>query len=437
MQRRHFLKTSLLTSGLAWMTRYGAATVAGTPDELRVGLVGAGRQGRILLSAAVAIPGIRIAAVCDIWPYAQNYAEKYLARYGMKAAVYSDYRRMLDGQTALDAVLIATPDFVHADQANAFLQSGTHVYCEPMLAHDLSAGRSILKIAKETGKLLQVGYQRRSNPVYRHVLSKLLDDAELVGEMTNVQTQWATPVQQPRGWPRRYEIPGADLRRHGYGSMTEFRNWVWYPKYSGGPYCNFVAPQLDVCRWFLGAAPTSVLATGDASFYPDLPGLDTVMAIYEIPAETTRKIMVGSSMLTNTSAGGERRFERFLGTEGSVQVSDNARWIEVCREADAPSWDAWLRKKYVVQPKKKALPVGSAMNEVRVSGEVEKYELPAIQQLPECQAHLANFFASVRGQQQLNCTGRDAWPSHVAAWRTLEAVKTRKTLALDAAAYRV
>lgn len=435
MQRRDFLKGSLFASGLSSMACHSSIAVAGQSDDLSVGLIGVGLQGRVLMSAVVAIPDIHVVAACDIWPSAQNYAAKYLARYGMKAAVYSDYRQMLEDQKQLDAVLVATPDFVHADQVNACLQSGAHVYCEPMLACDRDAGRSILQAVKRTGKLLQVGYQRRSNPAYQHVLSKLLKDAELVGRMTNVQIQWAAPVTQPRGWPPRYEMPVEELHKYGYRNMHEFRNWVWFPQYSSGPYCNFMAPQLDVCRWFLDVAPANVMASGDAHFYPDLPSLDTVVAVYEVPAESATVIRISSTLLTNTSAGGERRFERFLGTEGSVQVSDNPHWIQICREANAPTWDAWLRRKYLIQPKKSS-PPGTELAEVRVSGEVDRYELPVIEQKPACQSHLENFFAAVRGREQLNCSGFDAWPSHVAAWRALEAIAARKTLSLDAAAYR-
>ena len=103
-------------------------------------LIGGGYQGRILLNAAMAIGGVRFRAVCDIWKYAQNYGQNFLQRYEQEVQVYEDFREMLDKERELDAVLIATPDFAHATQVNACLEAGLHVYCEPMLAHNLRGG---------------------------------------------------------------------------------------------------------------------------------------------------------------------------------------------------------------------------------------------------------------------------------------------------------
>ena len=178
----------------------------------------------------VNIGGVRVRAVCDIWKYSQNYGQKFLARHGQEVQVYEDYREMLDKEQELDAVLVATPDFAHAAQTNACLEAGLHVYCEPMLAHNLPAARSMVETMRRTGKLLQVGYQRRSNPRYRHVLEKLLAEARLPGRLTAVQTQWAQEAADLRGWPKRFTMPDDVLHRYGYDDMSQFRNWIWYPQ---------------------------------------------------------------------------------------------------------------------------------------------------------------------------------------------------------------
>ncbi|MHB8955924.1 MAG: Gfo/Idh/MocA family protein, partial [Pirellulaceae bacterium] len=259
MQRRKFLQTGAMAASSFLVPHvHGAPSPESpgpAPEELQVALIGAGYQGRILLNAIVNLGGVRVRALCDIWKYSQNYGQKFLERHAQEVQVYEDYREMLDKERDLDAVLIATPDFVHATQTNACLEAGFHVYCEPMLAHNLPAARSMIETMRRTGKLLQVGYQRRSNPRYRHVLEKLITEARLPGRITAGQMQWAQEAADLRGWPKRFTIPDDVLHRFDYDDMRQFRNWIWYPKYCGGPYCAFASQQLDVCQWFLNASP--------------------------------------------------------------------------------------------------------------------------------------------------------------------------------------
>ena len=126
---------------------------------------------------------------------------------------------MLDREKALQAVLVATPEFVHAEQSNACLKAGLHVYCEKMMAISLDAARSMVRTAHQTGKLLQLGYQRHSNPRYRHVDLMLLRKAKLAGRLTHVSGQWNQPVKDDVGWPRKFAMRPEDLKRYGYADM--------------------------------------------------------------------------------------------------------------------------------------------------------------------------------------------------------------------------
>ena len=90
------------------------AAAAGV-QELNVALLGAGAQGQVLMEAMLRIPGLRFRAVCDIWTeYNQRRAADTLKRFKHEPNGYEDYREMLDKEKQLDAVIIATPDFWHA-----------------------------------------------------------------------------------------------------------------------------------------------------------------------------------------------------------------------------------------------------------------------------------------------------------------------------------
>ena len=171
-------------------------------------LLGAGAQGQVLLDAMLRIPGLRFRAVCDIWTeYNQKRAVNTLQKYKFEVNGYEDYREMLDKEKDLDAVVIATPDFWHAPHTVDCLKAGKHVYCEKEMSNTLEGARSMVLAARETGKLLQIGHQRRSHPRYLHCHEKLLEEARLLGRIVTVNGQWNRAVSPDLGWPERYAIP--------------------------------------------------------------------------------------------------------------------------------------------------------------------------------------------------------------------------------------
>jgi len=90
-----------------------------------VAVIGCGAQGRVLIESILRIPSVRVAAICDIWSYSRQYTGNYLKKYGHAANVYEDFRELLAAEKDLDAAVVATPDWVHAEQANACLRPGS------------------------------------------------------------------------------------------------------------------------------------------------------------------------------------------------------------------------------------------------------------------------------------------------------------------------
>jgi predicted dehydrogenase len=414
------------------------AHAAATGDALNVALIGAGVQGRSLMQAALLIPRVRFTAVCDVWKYSRNAARNYLSTYKQEAADYADYRELLQKEKNLHAAIVATPDFVHAEQANACLKAGLGVYCEKPMATRLDDARSMVRTARDTGKLLAIGYQRRSNPRYRHVEETLLKKAKLAGRLTHVSGLWNQPVRDDIGWPRKFAMRDDDLKTYGYANMHELRNWRAYRKFSGGRFADFGAQQVDAVSWFLGGTSKSVLAGGGIDFYKTHEWPDAVMAILEYEtAEGTVRALV--SVQTTTSGGGEMTFEHFMGTEGSIKISENPKWSGVFREPHARSWDDWVRQGFLASkegaaPKK---PVTSEEEHVRETGVVVPYELPVVLAKPLHQPHLENFFDAVRGKAGLACPAEEAFLTEVVVHKVNEAVDARKMLLLAAADFRV
>ncbi|HPD14111.1 MAG TPA: Gfo/Idh/MocA family oxidoreductase [Planctomycetota bacterium] len=443
MKRREFLEAGAAGAGLVLLGAHAAESGKAPSDALHVALVGAGDQGRVLINSTLPIPGVRFQAICDAWPYRRQGTKYYLSVYKHKANDYADYREMLDKEKGLDAVLVATPDDVHAEQAVACLKAGLHVYCECPMANTVESARAMARAARETGRLLQIGYQRRSNPRYIHALDKLLREAKLPGRLTHLNAQWCQPVADDLGWPKAAAMGDAELKPFGYASMHELRNWRHFRKHSAGLFAGLLGHALDVANWFLGAPPKSILAAGGTDFYKGREWPDNVMAVmdYETPDGVIR---AAYQVLTTTTAGGVAAFEQFMGTEGSLRISEFPRWTKLFHEAHAPDWDKWARLNYVVKeplpaPEKKEIEEGKPEDpnvvKSRETGLVLSYDLPVVLDKLPHQPHLENFLDAVRGKAKLTCPAEAAFPATVAALKVNEAIEAKRLVVLSPADY--
>jgi predicted dehydrogenase len=426
-----------------------AASIGRGADSLNVALVGCGEEGRVLLSATLKIPNIRFRAVCDIWPYNLGYGKRLLEKFGHDPKAFEDYREMLSATPDLDAVIVATPDFVHAEHTNAALKAGKHVYCEKLMSNTVDGARSMVRTARESGRLLQIGHQRRSNPRYIYARDRIVRGAKLLGRVTNATAQWNRAVTEDLGFPAKQAIPEAVLHKYGYANMHEFRNWRWFKKYSGGVISDLGAHQIDVFNWMLDSNPVSVLAGGGRDYYPNHEWYDNVFVIYEYPTPTGI-VRTAYHVLTTTSAGGGY-FEYFMGDEGALKMSENPKYTKLYREARAPDWDQWVAKGLITRPgsgegapppvkpweKPRAhLPMMSKSDsvvDVRETAELSAWDMPVTLDEAIHQPHLENFFDSIRGKATLNCPGEVALATAATILRVNEAVEARKMLTYEPA----
>ncbi|MCH8805963.1 MAG: Gfo/Idh/MocA family oxidoreductase [Planctomycetes bacterium] len=212
--RRDFVLTTatagggLMMGGSAWGQDAQTAPLVKRGDELALAIIGVGSQGGNLLNKCLKIPGVRFVAVCDIWPYWLSRYRKLLERYDQDVNTYVDYREMLEQERNIDAVIVATPDWVHAEQAVSCLEAGKHVYCEKEMSNTLEGARQMVKAARRTGKLLQIGHQRRSNPRYGHAI-KLIEKDKILGRITHCYGQWNRAQLLERRWPQKHELATA------------------------------------------------------------------------------------------------------------------------------------------------------------------------------------------------------------------------------------
>ena len=430
--RRSFLGLSAGALALASTPRLFAQTVNPSEKPLRVALVGYGAQGRVLAESLLKISDIKLVALCDIWDYARTYGERSFKSVGVDVTGYSDLDEMLAKEKGLDAAIIATPDVFHAPHTNACLKAGLHVYCEKMMSNTLEGARSMVQTMKETGRLLQIGHQRRSNPRYIFTRDRLIGEAKLPGRITAAQAQWNRAVTKDLGWPKKSDISAEKLAHYGYPDMATFRNWRWYKKFGGGPLSDLGAHQIDIFSWFFGRLPSTVIASGGVDFYTGHDWFDNAMVIYEFPQPEGGVARAFYQVQTTTSSGGGY-WEQFMGAEGTVRISENPTQTKIYREAAAPSWEDWVRKNYLRADAAPAAaaPAADAKVDARETAALATYALPVTLNKAIHQYHLENFFQAIRGKAKLTCPADEAFRSEYPIHLAIQAVEKRQLITIE------
>ena len=437
--RREFLKTSALASGGILMAPSIMKAQSSPNGKINLAILGYGKEGEVLTHSMLQIenPPFRIVAVCDIWKNSVAKCRSALRKVNPDLRWYFDYEEMLAQEADLDAVIIATPDFWHARHTNACLKAGLHVYCEKMMARTPDEARSMVKTARETGKLLQIGHQRRSNPRYLHAYHNLLNKAQLLGRYTTANAQWNRSTKPFRTVNPRIHVDQSILEKNGFKNMEQFLNWRWFRDLSGGPISDLGSHQIDIFNWFFDALPKSVMASGGHDYYKDREWYDNVMAIfeYDTPHGPARAFY---QTLATTGAGGGY-FEYFMGDEGALRMSENPAFTKMYREAreeTLSSWNEWAKKGYIRKEEAAARKVVTKVD-VRESAPPDTYEIPIVLDKFPHTPHLENFFAAINGKAKLNSDGEHTFKSEMAIFRVNEAVEAQTTLKFTEADFAI
>ncbi len=162
LDRRTWLGTSLAAGLTASMRSvHGGAADSAT---LRVGLIGSGWYGKVDVLRLIQVAPVEVVSICDVDRKMLDGAAEIIAsrqKSGKKPRTYSDYRKML-AEKDLEIVLIGTPDHWHALPMIAAVEAGADVYVQKPISVDVREGQAMLQAARRTGRVVQVGTQRRS-----------------------------------------------------------------------------------------------------------------------------------------------------------------------------------------------------------------------------------------------------------------------------------
>lgn len=338
--RRDFLKTAAGVATASALPALGAPAILATPNPGEVvnfGFIGTGTQGCDLLRQLATIPAGRCVATCDIYP---PNLKKGVETIGSNPQTYEDYHQLLERKD-IDAVMIATPLYLHARMIIEALNAGRHVFVEKSMFFKEEEAEPIRQAAAaRPGQVLQTGLQRRSSILYRVAMDMIRKGA--LGKVMFVRAQW----HRNSDWRR--PVPDPKLER--------LINWRMYRDYSGGLMAELASHQIDVANWAFGAEPISVMGTGGIDYWKDGREVcDNVETIFEYPEG--RK-MVFSSILYN----GHHRFnEQIMGDGGTliITIGEGMYYRESAAKATkgAAKEDWWAGATVTEQAEQKGIPI--------------------------------------------------------------------------------
>jgi predicted dehydrogenase len=346
MNRREILRTSTL-GGLGLMaartipTALGQTRAAGSNERIRVGIVGfSDRLTSSLLPAFKAYAeaqNCEIVGVSDLWSLRREEAEKWFTKNMGKAVPTYRNNEELYEKAKPDAVIISTADFQHALHCMEAVKAGCDVYCEKPFAETMQDARAALKAVKETGKIVQIGSQRRSGKTY-HAAHDYLKSGKF-GPIVSAEMSWN--VNQPGRWRRpalvaklrEQDIDWKRFLMNRPDAPFDARKYLEYRlfwPYSSGIAGQWMCHQIDTIHWFTGLPhPRSVAANGGIYQWKDgRTNFDTLTAVFDYGPldDPTQGFQVTYTSRNSNSAGDIREIYYSNGGELNLdtgKVSSN------------------------------------------------------------------------------------------------------------------
>jgi predicted dehydrogenase len=390
------------SAALAASALFPSSRVLGANDRIRVGLIGAGGRGTQDFKAALKCPNVEGVAVADVYTRRLDSVKEDVP--GIKT--YQDFRRLLDDKS-IDAVIIATPQHLHALHFVPAIQAGKDVYQEKTMAFNPDHAKRMRKALEGSGRVVQVGIQSTSAPAVEQVREHL--NPEQMGQITQLHTfhyrnapygGWKRPLPadcdpQHVDW-KAFE---GEAKKHAFDA-NRFINWRFFWDYSGGNVFENMTHQVGFWYKLLDLKiPQKVTMVGANYRSPDMQVPDTM----DVSMVQWEKILfTWNSMFGNNLMGAG--YDEVLGNKGTILRDERyvVRYVPQETKAVAPNLgEAPGRPPDIV-----------GYNEVSLM-------------------HMQNFFACMRSRKEPNCPFELGFRSAIACRMAVESYLRGRTVGWD------
>ena len=432
--RRDFVKlggAAMAVAAAPAMSARAYGRIVGANDRVSVGIVGCGdRMKGGLIPAFMANykeTNFEIVAVSDIWNRRREEGTAFISKLSGSPVDPVVNNEALYARKDIDAVMVATADFQHAQHGIQAVNAGRDAYVEKPTAHTMKDAREFLAAVEKTGKIVQVGTQRRSTPSYQKAYEYI--NSGKFGDIVMVEMTWN--VNQPGRWRRPDVVPllkqeDTDWNRYlldlpkvpfDARKYLEFR--LFWP-YSSGIPDQWLTHQIDTVHWFSGLPhPRSVVANGGVYLWKDgRKNWDTLTAVFDYGPldDPTKGFQVQYSSRFTNSAGGVKEL-----------YYSNAGMLDMDKQTVTPTGGLTARSAAEMKMQPNLLPSFSLMDKV------DKMQTDADTggTDPQTSANVRNWMECVRSRKQPNANIHAGYSHSIALCMCVAAVQTGEKVTFD------
>ena len=380
-------------------------------DRIRIAVIGTGIQGHSDLGSALKVPGVELAAACDLYT---GRLERMKELYGKDLFTTRDYREILEKKD-IDAVLVVTPDIWHSRICIDALNKGKHVYCEKPMVHKLNQGLEVINAWKKSGKTMQVGSQGISGASFAK--ARELYQAGEIGQLNCIE---ATYDRQSAIGAWQYTMPTDDSPQtvdwDRYVSLMnpkpkydakKFFWWRNYKDFGTGMSGDLFVHLITGIHYITGSkGPSKIFSTGQLAYWKDGRDVpDVMVAIMEYPETKEHPAFQTMLRVNFISGGGDRSAVRYIGSQGVMEKTGNGVRISYSIMPKAPGiggWDSLSSYPQAMQDelKKRYDEKWTADDKKRTTRQAVQYSAPPDNN--DHVEHFANFFEGVRNGKPVN-----------------------------------
>jgi predicted dehydrogenase len=313
------------TNRREFLTGVGASTLAAgnlvaqpkSDKPLRIAIIGTGHRAWAHLAILKAMPNYQVAALAD--PTPENLDQAATLAPGAKT--YRDYKTLLAEQKDIDAVVVITPSFLHADPTVAAFERGLPVLCEKPMATSVEDANRMIAASRKAGKPLYIGFQKRLVPVTKKMKDLIAEGA--IGKVEMVSGNLFRGDWNPKSW--KYTNPKT-------GVAT---NWRYLTHTEGSALLEDGVHEIDSLHWMINDKVVRVMAAGGNNLFKDRETADHVATIVEYASGVKLSFEL---CLFGSSAGPQSRRMVLIGSEGvmfpengkvAIRKGKNVRLVDV------------------------------------------------------------------------------------------------------------
>lgn len=278
--------------------------VRGTAQNstIKIGIIGTGSRGSYDGRIVSKEPQARVTAICDI---SDAQLAKAKSSFAPDAKTYKDYKEVLASD--VDAVIIATPVFLHPDHFEAAVKSGKHIYVEKPAGVTVADCKRVIRIADGADRKMNItfGFQQRYGPVYLN--AKKMIDSGAIGKIREVHAQFL-----------KYALTGDEpippTPRTEAEKMEQWKLWrATYGDIIVETYCH----NIDAVNWFMGAHPLRAFGTGGRTIEKRGDMMDHLNVTYDYP-DNVQATLMGSQITPRFYRANN---ERFICANGVIETA--------------------------------------------------------------------------------------------------------------------